>query len=197
MRSHCCDFCAHSQACSGPDVGLLFGAIVVALVLVWCVYCVVARENRAKKMDSFALVSIVCSQFVTLFQMLGVLNTLSVAWPEPFATIVEMGSLMNFKLEVLNVGCVLSTTPLHRYVANAFAFVVLTLCMVGCHFLHVMVFHFAQFRRPTSDASRQHCSGPLVQCLWLFTSRYAPPVYNLCSATRTPTAAAPCTRTAK
>ena len=37
-------------------------------------------------MDSFALVSILCSQFVALFQMLGVLNTLSVAWPEPFST---------------------------------------------------------------------------------------------------------------
>ena len=135
------------QACSGPDVGVLVGAILFVLLLLWCVYCVVARENQAKKMDSFAFVSIVCSQFVTLFQMLGVLNTLSVAWPEPFATIVEMGSLMNFRLEVLNMGCILSTPPLQRYVANAFAFVVLTLCMVACHFLHVMVFHFAQFRR--------------------------------------------------
>ena len=92
-----------SQACSGPDVGLLVGAILIVLALLWCVYCVIVRENRAKKMDSFALVSILCSQFVALFQMLGVLNTLSVAWPEPFATIVEMGTLVNFRLEVLNV----------------------------------------------------------------------------------------------
>ena len=147
IRTVVCDVCACVQACSGPDVGVLVGAILFVLVLLWCVYCVVARENQAKKMDSFAFVSIVCSQFVTLFQMLGVLNTLSVAWPEPFAAIVEMGSLMNFRLEVLNMGCILSTPPLQRYVANAFAFVVLTLCMVACHFLHVMVFHFAQFRR--------------------------------------------------
>ena len=26
--------------------------------------------------------------------------------------------------------------------------IVLMLCMVGCHFMHVMVFHFARFRRP-------------------------------------------------
>ena len=125
---------------------MLIAAIVIALTLLWCVYCVVARERRAKKRDSFLLVSIVCTQFVTLFQMFGVLNTLSVSWPEPFATIVKLGTIMNFRLEVLNVGCVLSTPPLHRYAANVFMFVPLTLCMVCCHFVHAIVFHFNEFR---------------------------------------------------
>ena len=142
-----CDVSANSKACSGPDVGLLIGAMVIALILLWCVYCVVERDSRAKRRDSFALLSRVCSQLVSLFQMLGVLNALSVVWPEPFATIVKLGTITNFRLEVLNLGCVLSTPPLHRYAANVFMFVPLTLCMVCCHFVHTMVFHFDQFTR--------------------------------------------------
>ena len=142
-----CDVSAHSKACSGPDVGLLIGVVVIALILLWCVYCAVERDSRAKRRDSFALLSIVCSQLVSLFQMLGVLNALSVVWPEPFATIVKLGTITNFRLEVLNLGCVLSTPPLHRYTANVFMFVPLTLCMVSYHFVYTMVFHFAQFTR--------------------------------------------------
>ena len=110
-------------------------------------YCFGVRENHAKKMDSFAFASILVSQVVSLFQMLGVLQALSVTWPEPVATIVEMGSLMNFKLEVLNLGCVVSTPPLSEYVASSFAVVVLIVCVTICHFVHIMVFHFTQFRR--------------------------------------------------
>ena len=136
-----------SQACTGPDLGLLVGAGVLVFGLLWCVYCFGVRENQAKKMDSFAFASILGSQLVSLFQMLGVLQALSVRWPEPVATIVEMGSLMNFKLEVLNFGCVVSTPPVSHYVANAFAVVVLTVCVTVCHFAHILVFHFTQFRR--------------------------------------------------
>ena len=143
-----CDVSVCSQACSGPDVGLLVGAIIIAWAILWCVYCVIARHDRSKKLDSFAFVSIVCSQFVSLFQMLGVMQSLAVAWPEPFTTILELASVMNFRLEVLNVGCVVSAPPLHRYVANAFTVVVLVLCMVVCHCVHVMVFNFTRVRRP-------------------------------------------------
>ena len=126
---------------------MLVGVIIFVLAVLWCVYCVVARDSGAKKKDSFAFLSIVGSQLVTLLQMFGVLKTLTVAWPEPFATIVEVGSLMNFRLEILNIGCVVSTPPLYRFVGNAFAFVALILGMVVCHLLHVMLFQFAQFRR--------------------------------------------------
>ena len=95
-----CDVSANSTACSGPDVGFLIGTIIIALILLWCVYCVVARDSRAKRRDSFALLSIVCSELVSLFQMLGVLNALSVVWPEPFATMVKLGTITNLRLEV-------------------------------------------------------------------------------------------------
>ena len=31
--------------------------------------------------------------------------------------------------------------------ANTFAVVVLTVCVTVCHFVHILVFHFTQFRR--------------------------------------------------
>ena len=77
-----------------------------------------------------------------------------VVWSKPFATIVEVGILMNFRFEVLSVGCVLLTPPMHRN-AGAFAFVVLMLCKVGLHFLHVMVFHFDPKSVLNSDGFRQ------------------------------------------
>ena len=115
--------------------------------LLWIVYFLTVREHKTKKMESFAFASILGSQVVSLFQMLGVLKTLSVKWPAPVATIVEMGSLLNFKFEVFNLGCVVSTPPLYEYVANAFAVVVPTVCVTVCHYAHILVFHFSHFRR--------------------------------------------------
>ena len=58
-----------------------------------------------------------------------------------------MASLLNFRLEVLNLGCVVTSPPLYRYVANAFTCIVLTLCMVAFHVLHLVVFQFKTVRR--------------------------------------------------
>ena len=79
--------------------------------------------------------------------MVGALASLSVAWPEPFARIVRLGSLVNFRLEVLNLGCVVATRPLQRYTATALIVVVLILCMVLFHFLYLLFFRFEQCRR--------------------------------------------------
>ena len=103
-------WCVHPQACTGPDVGFLIGAVVVAFAILWCVYGFIARESMARRTSTLTFVSTVCSQFVTLFQMSVVLNTLSVAWPDPFVKIIEVASLLNFRLEVLNIGCV-ATAP--------------------------------------------------------------------------------------
>ena len=135
------------KKCEGPDTSLLIGAIVVALFLLGCVYFVLAHENRAKQRDVVTLTTIVGSQFLTTFQMVGALNSLAVLWPEPFATIVELSSLMNFRLEVLNLGCLVTTTPLHNYVATVFSFALLIACVVIYHFLYVLVFHRGLFRQ--------------------------------------------------
>ena len=104
------------QVCGGPDVGLLVGAVTSILIVLWCVYWVAAHENTAKRKDMFTLFAIIGSHFVTIFQMLGALDALSVARPEPFATLVDLGSLMNFRLDPEHrlCGVDVSTTPLHR-----------------------------------------------------------------------------------
>ena len=135
------------EQCTGPDVGLLVAVLVVVVAFLWCVYWVSAKENRRERKNVFTLAAIVGSQFVTLFQMVGALASLSVAWPEPFARIVKLGSLVNFRLEVLNLGCVVATRPLQRYTATALIVVVLILCMVLFHFLYLLFFRFEQCRR--------------------------------------------------
>ena len=121
-------------------MGLLAGATIVAVFLRMLVYYFTVREEKHTRTKSVTFVSIICTQFVTLFQMLGVLDTLSVAWPGPFAIILETGSLLNFRLEVLSVGCIVTAPPLYRYVGNAFFFAVLTADMVVIHFVRVLVF---------------------------------------------------------
>ena len=135
------------EQCTGPDIGLLVAVLVVVVALLWGVYWVSATENRRERKNVFTLAAIVGSQFVTLFQMVGALASLSVAWPEPFARIVRLGSLVNFRLEVLNLGCVVATRPLQRYTATALIVVLLILCMVLFHFLYLLFFRFEQCRR--------------------------------------------------
>ena len=135
------------EVCTGPDVGLLLVAILVALTLLWCVYWVIAHENRAKRKKAFTFVGIVGSQFVTVFQMLGVMMSLSFVWPEPFATLVELGSVTNFRLEFLNLHCVVTAPAVQRYLWTIFSFVALVLCMVAFHVVYVLIFHHLKFRR--------------------------------------------------
>ena len=71
------------EQCTGPDIGLLVTVLVVVVAFLWCVYWVSAKENRMERKNVFTLAAIVGSQFVTLFQMVGALASLSLAWPEP------------------------------------------------------------------------------------------------------------------
>ena len=126
------------QVCSGPDVGLLVGFIVLLLIVLWCVYWVAAHENVAKRKGVYTLLAIIGSQFITIFQMVGALKALAVEWTEPFATLVELGSVMNFKLEILNLGCVVSTSPIHRYIGNIFSVTGLVACILLYRLLHLL-----------------------------------------------------------
>ena len=134
------------EACTGNDTGLLVAAVVVLLGGLSCVYFAIATENRAKQKDSVALIAIMCSQLLTVFQMLGLFNLLSVQWPEPFATMVKLGTVLNFRLEFLNVGCVGPMSALAWYMFTAFASVFLVIFMVVLHSLRWMAFRFSRIR---------------------------------------------------
>ena len=135
------------EACSGLDIGLLLVAQAVALALLRCVYWVVAHENRAKSQKLVVLVGIVGSQFVTVFQMVGVTGSLSVVWQQPLATAVELGSVMHFRFEFLNLDCVVLASAVQRHAGTLFSFVALILCMVVFHYTYVLLFHHQRFLR--------------------------------------------------
>ena len=137
------------EVCDGPDIVVLVGAVVITLLMLGCVYLILAHESTAKRKDLITLTTVVGSQFLTTFQMIG-LGSLAVLWPEPFAAVVELGSLMNFRLEVLNLGCVVSASPLYRYVGTMFSFVLLIACMAVYHVLYVWVFRRGLLKQSTS-----------------------------------------------
>lgn len=53
-------------------------------------------REQDEAQDNFTLCAVMGGQLVTIFRMLGVLKTFAVLWPEPFATPLGFGSLMNF-----------------------------------------------------------------------------------------------------
>ena len=83
-------------------------------------YWVVAHENRAKSQKLVTLVSIVGS--LAVLQMAGVMGSLSFVWPDPFATVVELGSVMNFRFEFLHLDYVVSASTVQRYAGTLFGF---------------------------------------------------------------------------
>ena len=134
------------ETCTGTDLGLLVAAVVVLLGGLSCVYCAIATENRARQRDDVALVGIMCGQMLTVFQVFGLWNLLSVQWPQPFATMVKFAAALNFRLEFLNVGCLGSLAPLAQFTFTAFAFFFLASFMVTLHLLRWLVQRIARVR---------------------------------------------------
>ena len=127
------------EVCSGSDVGWIVGASVLLFFMVSFVYFAVHTDNKAKRRGSAVFLTILCSQMFTVFQMMGIFDLISVSWPQPFATIVSIGSLLNFRLEVVNVGCVVSMTSLARYMLTAFGFVMTGVAVILIHCARVLV----------------------------------------------------------
>ena len=132
-------------ACDAGNDWLLALAVLICLCLLGGVYYAIVNENRAKETEAVALLAIMGSQMFTMLQMMGVLDTLAVQWPEPFASILDVASLLNFRVEVLNMGCVFPLSALTRYVTTAFGFFLLLLAMFVFHLLHMLVFHWHKF----------------------------------------------------
>ena len=70
-----------------------------------------------------------------------------------------MASLLNFRLEVVSLGCTVTSPLLYRYVANTFTCIGLTLCMVVLHVLHLVLFHFGTLQRSGIRHFRQVLLG--------------------------------------
>ena len=134
------------EPCGGSNLSFLVLAFLCLLVVLSCIYYFVATEDRAKEKGSVALIAIMWSQFVTVLQMMGVFDQLSVTWPATFATILNLANLFNLRLDMLNVDCVVPWPPVARYVGAAFGFVSLLVIMVALHISFVVLFRARQLR---------------------------------------------------
>ena len=132
------------ENCEPSDVSVVFVVCLIATLSLLGVYWAIVNENRAKNNDHVVIFTTLVSQLVTVLQMMGVCNLLSVAWPQPFSSILSFASILNLKLEVLNVGCVVGMKVATRYAATALGFVVLLVVMCVLHFSHMILFHFRE-----------------------------------------------------
>ena len=107
------------EICEPSDVSVLLIVIFLVTLSLLSVYCAVVNENRAKNNEHMVLLATLGSQLVTVLQMMSVCKLLSVTWPHPFSTILSFASVLNFKLEILNVSCVVGMSVVTRYAASA------------------------------------------------------------------------------
>ena len=129
------------------------GVFLVVMVLA-CVYHANARQTWANESEAAALIA----QLLMTFQMMGVLNSITVNWPEPVVRILSIASILNFELDPLNVGCIVTMTLVQQYFLNAFSFCLPFLVVVVLHFLSLLIFQ----RREVLDSECKHFLPPLI-----------------------------------
>lgn len=78
--------------------------------------------------------------------MLEVFDLIFVVWPEPFATIVALGSILNFDVDLLKLNCVVSSSMLLTNCGKLFGFVLMLVDVIGVHCKDVLIFHRGRFR---------------------------------------------------
>jgi len=128
------------EECGSGQPWLIALAALFLLVGLCVVYFLIATEDRAKQKNSVALIAILVSQVVTAMQMLGILDLLLLTWPEPFASILALSSILHFDLDVLSPNCVVSTPALMSYGMTVFGFVLLLSLLIFIHCVSVLVF---------------------------------------------------------
>ena len=133
------------ETCTSTDVWWLVCAGLLLVLALACVYYAVATEDRAKQKQCSAFLIVLCSQVLTVFQMLGILDLLSVVWPTPFSKVLKVATLLNLRLDILNVGCVVSMSSLALYCMTAFGFVAFVCIMVVIHVSYEFAFHSQVF----------------------------------------------------
>ena len=115
------------------DVLLLLGMAIGVFGALCGVHMSIAMDNRAKQKEPVALLIVTGVQAVTVVQILGVFDVLTIEWPKPFNSMLNFASLFKLKMLTLNVGCVSAMTDLTEYILTALGVGGLVLAMVGIH----------------------------------------------------------------
>mmetsp|Transcript_18988 Transcript_18988/g.44264 ORF Transcript_18988/g.44264 Transcript_18988/m.44264 type:complete len:1820 (-) Transcript_18988:53-5512(-) len=135
------------QDCTDGDLVPTIVLVLVILVLLACLYVRIDRENASKDSRSLILIGIACQQLLTAFQMFSVTSQIRVDWHEPVKTIFRLMQLLVVDVDLINVNCVGSFTPLSKYISRLL-FVGAALLVIGLfHLISVLAFHRGQFRK--------------------------------------------------
>ena len=77
--------------------------------------------------------------------VLGVFELLLISWPEAFATVLAISSLMYLDLDSWSFGCVIPQDPVLAYCGTLFGFAALLAILLLTHFCDVLVVHAGRF----------------------------------------------------
>ena len=130
----------------GLDVLPFVVAALSALLVLCVVYRVIDTENRATQSHSSLMLAVAAGMLVTILQQMGVLSTIDVPWVEPLRSLLNLSTIFNLTLDMMNVGCVASINSLHMYTIKASMVLVGVALVIPIHAGSVVIKHGGRFR---------------------------------------------------
>jgi len=83
---------------------------IVAMILAFCVLCglyyAIDKENQAKKPKTLVAAILLVALAILNIQQLGVVGSLAIDYGEPAKTLMTLANLLNFDIEILQLGCI-------------------------------------------------------------------------------------------
>jgi len=137
--------------CRGGDSAPTAFAIIGVVLVLFFFYYMIDTEDKTKQTHSMLLVAISGGQMVTILQLLGVLDTMSLTIPEPLASVLQIMKLFAFDIQVLKLGCVTTLSTLQEYILKALLVLACLAVMLIIHVPYVLIRHRGRFmsRMPT------------------------------------------------
>ncbi len=123
--------------------------LIVLFIVLCIIYYVIDNENHATQPQSMLLVGIMGSMMITTLQQMGVFSFLSIDWENPIKFILNLARLLQFDMDILRMGCVITLSALGRFMAKLGAILVALLTVLLIHFTWVIVRHKGAFRLPS------------------------------------------------
>jgi len=135
------------QACEpGADVLPLILILLACLLVVVGGYYVFDTADFTKQSHHILLIAMTLSLLITMFQQLGALAVVSIAWPGPMNAVFQMLSVLAFDLEALKVNCVVQPRPAFSFAMRVLMFAACVLVIVIVHIFFVIFRRGGHFR---------------------------------------------------
>eukprot|EP00971_Amphidinium_carterae_P304495 6050664-Amphidinium_carterae.1 len=118
----------------------MFGVIAfVALVLI---DIFAADGVGTNKSLSAVFCVIALGQLVTALQVMSIVSLLSLAWEEPFKTLLKATTVIALDFEVLRVGCISTLTSLEKYMGKLLLLLMGLCLLCAIHMVKLAILRF-------------------------------------------------------